>query len=206
MTGTGETVSMERGTAPSTGETGAGRGWKALAAYFASDDPLTGAANRLLVVLLGNQPTYPLFVGWATGEWSPWLVLTMLSTPFFCAVPWASRRYPGTGRLAFPLIGALNGIFCTVVLGRGSGVELFLVPCLVIAAWTCPAGNRRLLAVCMAILYAAFVAGRTLPWGPVIPFTPDQLEALVSLNAYSAASFSALATWNLWGVPNERRA
>jgi len=28
---------------------------------------------------------------------------------------------------------------------------------------------------------------------------------LVSLNAYSAASFSALATWNLWGVPNERR-
>ena len=168
-----------------------------LSRYVDAPDPVTKASNRLVVILLANQPTYPLLVGWVTGDWSPFLALTLVSTPLFCMVPWVSRRAAGLGRLAFPAIGALNTVFCTAVLGRGSGVEAFLVPCVVIAALACPAGNRRALGLAIVFLYASFVVGRMLPFGPVIAFSPEQLEALVSLNAFSAASFTAMAVWTL---------
>lgn len=167
----------------------------AVATYFDAPDALTKASNRLVLVLLANQPPYPLLVGWVTGDWSPFLALTLVSTPLFCMVPWVSRRVAGWGRLAFPAIGALNTVMCTAVFGRGSGVEAFLVPCVVIAALSCPPGDRRALALSIAFLYASFVVGRMLPFGPLIAFNPAQLEALVSLNAFSAASFSALAVW-----------
>ena len=176
-----------------------------LSRYVDAPDPVTKASNRLVVVLLANQPTYPLLVGWVTGEWSippteaqaTVLALTLVSTPLFCMVPWVSRRAAGLGRLAFPAIGALNTVFCTAVLGRGSGVEAFLVPCVVIASLACPAGNRRALGIAIVFLYVSFVVGRMLPFGPVIALSPEQLEALVSLNAFSAASFTAMAVWTL---------
>lgn len=168
-----------------------------LSRYVDAPDSVTKASNRLVVVLLANQPTYPLLVGWVTGEWSIVLALTLVSTPLFCMVPWVSGRAAGLGRLAFPAIGALNTVFCTAVLGRGSGVEAFLVPCVVIASLTCPAGNRRALGIAIVFLYVSFVVGRMLPFGPVIALSPEQLEALVSLNAFSAASFTAMAVWTL---------
>jgi hypothetical protein len=151
----------------------------------------------LALVLIANQPTYPLLVGWVTGEWSPLLVLTLVSTPFFCAVPWVSRRFGAAGRLSFPALGALNTVLCTVLLGRGSGVEAFLAPCLVIVALSCPPGNGAALGASIAFLYVTFVIARVMPLGPMIVLGPVQLEALVSLNAYSAASFSAFAAWTL---------
>ena len=39
--------------------------------------------------------------------------------------------------------------------------------------------------------------GRLLPLVPVVTLGPEQLEALVSLNAWSAASFTAMAAWTL---------
>ena len=190
---------------------GAGNVIARVARYFDSPDPIARAVHRLVVVLLANQPTYPLFVAWVTGSWSPWLALTLVSTPLFCLVPWISRRTnSGLGRLAFPAVGAVNTVFCTAVFGRDSGVEAFLVPCVVIMALSLPstlglgqAGgrtDRRNLAVAIVFLYGAFIVGRTLPFGPVIALEPQQLAALVSLNAYSAASFTALSVWSLWNA------
>lgn len=171
----------------------------ALAArYVDAPDPVARASNRLVMILLANQPTYPLLVGWATGSWTESLALLMVSTPFFCAVPWVTRRAPGMGVLAFPAIGALNTAFCTMVLGRASGVEVFLVPCVVIAVLVRPpTGSKRATGAMIAFLYATFAVGRLLPLVPVVTLGPEQLEALVSLNAWSAASFTAMAAWTL---------
>ena len=167
------------------------------ARYFDAPDPVARASNLLVMILLANQPTYPLLVGWATGNWSASLALLMMSTPFFCAVPWVTRRATGLGVFTFPALGALNTAFCAMVLGRGSGVEAFLVPCAVIAVLVCPAGSGRAAGAMIAFLYATFAAGRLLPFGPVVTLGPEQLEALVSLNAWSAASFTAMAAWTL---------
>lgn len=167
------------------------------ARYLDSPDPVARASNRLVMILLANQPTYPLLVGWATGSWTASLALLMVSTPFFCAVPWVTRRAPGMGVLAFPAIGALNTAFCTMVLGRGSGVEVFLVPCAVLTVLACPSGSKWATGAMIAFLYATFAVGRLLPLGPVITLSLEQLEALVSLNAWSAASFTAMAAWTL---------
>lgn len=174
--------------------------------YFDAVDPVSRASNRLSLVLIANQPTYPLLVGWVTGDWSPLLILALVSTPFFCAVPWVSRRFGAAGRLSFPALGALNTVLCTVLLGRGSGVEAFLAPCLVIVALSCPPGNRAALGASIAFLYVTFVIARVMPLGPMIVFGSEQLEALVSLNAYSAASFSAFAVWTLRGAQKNERA
>ena len=45
--------------------------WRRIERYAAADDPLTGASNRLALIVASNQPFYPLYVWWATGAAHP---------------------------------------------------------------------------------------------------------------------------------------
>lgn len=170
--------------------------WRLVAAYAADEDPLTSASNRLALILASNQPFYPLYVRWVTGEANGALALTFLSTPFFLASPWIAKRFPGVGRLWFPTIGAINTFFCGFVFGDASGVEWFLLPCIVITILSCRSTERAALVVYSATLVLAFVLlhGR---YGE----TPFQTEiaqnALRSLNMYSALTLSLIALWTL---------
>lgn len=166
--------------------------------YAAAEDRLTAASNRLALILASSQPFYPLYVRLATGEAHPLLALTLLSTPFFLASPWIARRFPAHGGLWFPTIGALNTIFCGFIFGAASGVELFLAPCLVIAVLSCRPTQWRSLALYVAGLVVAFWLLRHRNEAPIYPATQAQFEALFSLNAYSAATLSAIAIWMLY--------
>lgn len=179
------------------------RVWARLSGYGASPDPLTQRANTLALVLASNQPIYPLYVAYAVGELAPLLILTMLSTPFFLLSPWITRRFPVGGRLYFPVVGAVNTLFCGAVFGHASGVEAFLVPCLVIAALSCRPKDRPAFGITLLLLYATMILGREFALGAIIPYNPEQLSALARLNAYSAASFSVLAAWSLTGAQGE---
>lgn len=170
--------------------------WRRVSAYAADDDPLTAASNRLALILASNQPFYPLYVRWLTGETSGSLALTFLSTPFFLASPWVARLVPGVGRLWFPTVGAVNTLFCGFVFGEGSGVEWFLLPCIVIACL-----SSRVREIGALFIYAlflafavAFVDGRF--GSPLFPAVGAQ-TALRSLNQYSALSLSAIVLWVL---------
>jgi hypothetical protein len=171
--------------------------WRRVSAYAADDDPLTAASNRLALILASNQPFYPLYVRWVTGEASPLLALTFLSTPFFLASPWIARRFPGVGRLWFPAVGAVNTFFCAAIFGAASGVEWFLAPCLVIAALSCRASERRALLAYVAIVLGAFILLHGRYGAPLFHAEPAQLDALRALNAYSAAILSVIAVWML---------
>lgn len=175
--------------------------WRRVAAYADDDDPLTGASNRLALILASNQPFYPLYVRWVTGETNPALVLTFLSTPFFLASPWIAKRVPGTGRLWFPAIGALNTFFCGFVFGEGSGVEWFLLPCVVIAVLSCRSAERPAFVVYSVnlIIASAFFHGR---YGEALFQAQSAQIALRSLNIYSALSLTGLALWTLWPCRN----
>src|ERR1700710_279825 len=57
--------------------------WNAAKAYFADDDPLVATANLVALVVLWNQPFYPLYVYWSFGPDIAPTFYTFLSTPFF---------------------------------------------------------------------------------------------------------------------------
>lgn len=163
--------------------------------YVAAPDPLTATSNRLALILASNQPFYPFYVSWSTGDASPLLALTLLSTPFFLASPWVARRLPDVGRLWFPAVGAANTFFGAFVFGQRSGIEFFLAPCLIIAALSCRRAHIRALAGYVV----AFLGGYLLLHGnygsPLYPLDARQQDALGSLNFYSAMSLSVIAVW-----------
>jgi hypothetical protein len=177
-----------------------------LETYAAAEDPLTGASNRLALIVASNQPFYPLYVWWVTGEATPLLALTFLSTPFFVATPAVSRRFPQLGRLWLPAIGALNTFFCAYVFGEASGVELFLAPCLIIAMLSCRASQRRALALYLAGVFGGFALLHGRYAAPLYRSGQAQYEALLTLNAYSAAILSIIAAWMLYRARSESQA
>lgn len=171
--------------------------------YADDADPLIRVSNRLALILAANQPFYPLYVWRLSGALDPLLALTFISTPFFIAAPWVTKRFPAAGRLYFPAVGALNTFFCAYVFGSASGVELFLAPCLVIAALSCRAAERAALVTFVATLLGAFLFLHGRFDGP--DAARDGYHALLSLNAYSAAVLTAMAAWMLCTARAEGR-
>lgn len=163
--------------------------------YADDADPLTRVSNRLALILAANQPIYPFYVFWLTGALDPLLALTFVSTPFFVASPWVTKRFPAAGRLYFPVVGALNTFFCAYLFGSASGVELFLAPCLVIAALSCRAAERVALGIFVATLLAGFLFLHQRFATPI--GDPAQFQTLLPLNTYSAAVLTAMAAWML---------
>lgn len=177
--------------------------WRRIEEYAAADDPLTCASNRLALIVASNQPFYPLYVWWATGAFHSLLALTFLSTPFFIAAPWMARRFPENGRLWFPTVGAVNTLFCARIFGEASGVLLFLLPCLVIAALSCRQSQWRALVVYVLGLALSLFSLREAFGTPPYPATPAQVAALSTLNAYSSVTLSLIAAWILY-VPRKQ--
>lgn len=168
-----------------------------LTLYAGDADPLTRVSNRLALILAANQPFYPLYVWRLTGTLQPELALTFISTPFFLAAPWVTKRFPAAGRLYFPAVGALNTFFCAHVFGSASGVELFLAPCLVIAALSCRAAERAALGAFVAALLGAFMLLHDRFDSALYLAGSEQYQRLLSLNAYSAAALTTMAAWML---------
>lgn len=171
--------------------------WRRVKDYAAADDPLTAASNRLALILASNQPFYPVYVRWVTGEANGFLALTLLSTPFFLASPWMARRYPDAGRLWFPAVGAINTFFCAFIFGERSGVEWFLAPCLIIAILSCRVAQSRALALFTGALLGGFILLHGRYGEPLYSADAAQSAALASLNGYCAASLCVIALWML---------
>ncbi len=110
------------------------KAWGRVAAYAAHEDPMVAACNLIALVVASNQPFYPLYVYWAVSDYVWPTFFTFLSTPFFLAVPAVARKWPTVGRALLPLIGIVNTVLSAKVFGQASGVEIFLIPCALIAA------------------------------------------------------------------------
>lgn len=70
----------------------------ALKDYKSSPDPLAALANTVALVVAGNQPFYPLYLYAIVGQsaWPVWI--TLITTPFFTAIPVIARRSSLAGR------------------------------------------------------------------------------------------------------------
>ena len=168
-------------------------------AYAAHADPAAAAANFIALVIAWNGPFYPLYIVALAGWPGAQLLLSMLATPCFFAVPWLGRHYPAAGRAALPLIGTANTLWCTKLLGAACGVGLFFLPCLVLAALLFRRRERWIGGIVLVIALAAFlVPGSRL--APILVFAPEDAARLANLNLISVALLLALIALQLAGV------
>ena len=162
--------------------------WDRIAAYAAHDDPMVAACNLIALVVASNQPFYPLYVYWTVSDHVWATVFTFLSTPLFMAVPAVARRYSKTGRALLPIAGMANTILSARVFGPPSGVDIFLIPCALIAATFFRASERP---IAFALIGAAFLIylGLNGMYGtPLHIYTTSEYHAFSRLNAMSAGT------------------
>lgn len=160
----------------------------ALRSYMASDDPRVAVANLIAMVLAWNTPFYPLYLlGAAGAAMQPGAWLTLAIFPVFLVVPAVTRRWPLPGRVLLAAAGLANTVWCTWLLGEGSGTQLFLLPCIFLAAIIFRQAERRAL---LSLLALPVIAGLTLHARyPSSPFACHAAicENVVWLNAFSVA-------------------
>ncbi|WP_296522571.1 hypothetical protein [Rhodoplanes sp.] len=163
-----------------------------LRAYATVDDPLAAAAATVAVVVVGNQPFYPLYLHAIAGTaaWPVWL--TLASTPFFLAVPALARRSSLTGRLMLPVVGIANTLLAIKAVGRDSGLDLFLIPCALLAAALVRPRERLVALPVLALPFIAYFWLGGLLGAPLVQFRPDQDAAMLVVNAVSVASLVTL--------------
>ena len=172
--------------------------------YAAHPDPATAVANLVALVVASNGPFYPLYVlaliGWdRAGAW-----LTMLASPLFFAVPALSRLSPRAARLALPLIGIANTVWCAALFGPASGIALFLLPCIVLALLVPHADERRLALALAGLAIACMIVLTEFSFGGLMVVGPSAAASLARLNLLSATTLTAFVALSLANVQVSR--
>ncbi len=171
-----------------------------LRAYAAHPDPLAASANVIALLVASNQPFYPLYLWWLVGEKIEPAFYTFLSTPFFLLVPALNRMNTVAGRALLPLAGVGNSVLCAKLFGTASAVEIFLIPCAVLALLLFRPRERLVGLVIAAIAFFAFLSMHGRYGAPAAVYSVTEYEALMRLNVVSAAAltcFSALVFSNV---------
>jgi hypothetical protein len=164
--------------------------WDRVSAYAAHDDPMVAACNRIALVVAFNQPFYPLYVYWLVSD-HVWLTLfTLLSTPFFLAVPAVARRSSMAGRALLPVAGMANTILSAEMFGQASGVEMFLIPCTLIAATFFRASERFAAFTLIGLAFLIYLEVDEGYGGPVNVYNASEYQAFFRLNALSAGTLT----------------
>lgn len=162
--------------------------------YAAHEDKLTESLNMVAVVLAANTPFYPLYLWAVLGKAATASVLlTLCSLPFWASVPLIAKRSGLAARVALCLIGTVNTVWCSLILGFASGVALFLIPCVMLATLGFHHEERRVMLPLAALPFLAYALLRIWTVTPALPvFTAAQYAHLVTLNAFSVACLTFL--------------
>ena len=160
--------------------------------YTDNPDPLAKIAGTVALVVASNQPFYPLYLHWIVGglAWPAWF--TLLTTPLFAAVPAVAKRSPLAGRAMLPVVGTLNTVLCVKLIGMKTGVELFLLPCVLLAAILFRPSERSMMIPVLLVPFAAYLFIDGLLGAPLQVFAADSYDAIVAVHAFSVACLTAL--------------
>lgn len=160
--------------------------------YKSHQDPLAALTNTVALVVAGNQPFYPLYLHTIAGRsaWPAWI--TLITTPFFAAVPALARRNSLAGRALLPLIGTINGILAVKLIGTDTGVELFLFPCVLLAAILFRSTERIVMLPLVAFPFVAYLLLDRAVGAPLASYSPSEYRSIISMHAISVASLFAL--------------
>lgn len=175
-----------------------------VAAYAAHEDPMAAACNLIALVVASNQPFYPLYVYWAVSEHIWPTFLTFLSTPFFLAVPALSRRSTRAGRALLPLAGIANTVLSAKAFGQASGVEIFLIPCALIAATFFRPSERLIALPLIGLALTVYLTLDGVYGAPLHAYSASEYGAFFRLNAVSAGSLTVFVGLVVSGMLSRR--
>jgi hypothetical protein len=167
----------------------------AIRAYGAHPDPRAAIANTVALVIVSNQPFYPLYLHWAVAPVVTPSYVTFLSTPLFAAVPAVMRRNSRLGRALLLVAGIGNTLLCRAAFGAGSGVEVFLFPCLMLALMLFRRSERTFAFGFTALAFAVYLLPAVWLGAPIHHYAIDEYAGLQRLNFLSAASLTVLIAW-----------
>ena len=154
-------------------------------------DPLTAASVSIAWVILANKPFYPLYVWWLTGSGVAMSCWTMIAAPVFLLIALGARRFPLGARIGVPLTGTLDTLFETKLFGYGSGTELFLAPCIMLAAISFHADEKWWQRGLTLFIFAVFAATHDRLGTALHIWSAQDLAALFHLNAFAVAGLMA---------------
>lgn len=169
-------------------------------AYAYHPDPRVAAANMISLLVASNQPFYPLYLFWlvsadVTAAW-----FTFLSTPLFLAIPAVARWNSVAGRALLPLTGIGNTVLSSWLFGRASAVEIFLVPCGIIALLLFRPQERVVALALTALAFGVFLLLHDVYALPLAQYNAAQYAALARLNVMSAGMLTAFVAILLSGI------
>ncbi|MGV3551186.1 hypothetical protein [Rhizobium sp.] len=163
-------------------------------------DPLTQATVTVTWVIVLNKPFYPLYVWWLVGSGVQASLGTLLSVPFFLFVLYLARNWPLAARLGLPIVGTLDTVFETKLFGYSSGTELFLAPCMMLAALSFNPLEKWWQRGLAAGIFLVFVVTHGRLGAALYAWTVEDLATLFSINAFAVASLMAFIAIRYAGV------
>lgn len=168
--------------------------------YAHHPDPRVGAANTIALLVASNQPFYPLYLLWlvSTDITAAWF--TFLSTPFFVAVPAVARRNGVAGRALLPLAGIGNTALSAWLFGTASAVEIFLIPCGVLALLLFRPRERVIGLALAALAFGVFLFLHDVYGQPLTRYDATEYAALARLNLVSASMLTAFVAILFSGI------
>jgi hypothetical protein len=155
--------------------------------YAGHPDPRVASANVIALLVASNQPFYPLYLYWLVNDDISPAWFTFLSTPFFLAVPALARRNTIAGRALLPLAGIGNTVLCAWLFGVQSAVELFFIPCAVIALLLFRPQERLFSLTLAGIALGAYLLLNGRYGAPFVAYGAAEYAALMRLNVISAS-------------------
>ena len=161
-------------------------------AYTDNPDPLAKIAGTIALVIASNQPFYPLYLHWIVGPaaWPAWL--TLLTMPLFLAVPPLGRRNALAGRVLMVVAGVINTVLCVKLVGLRTGVELFLIPCVLLGGILFRPKERTLTLPVLALPFVVYLFLDSRLGAPLQVYSDADYDSIVALHAVSVASLTAL--------------
>lgn len=154
-------------------------------------DPLASANAAVAWVVVANKPFYPFAVWWFVGAGFEASLAVLIAAPLYAAVPFLARRASLAARVATPSIGLADTLLATKVFGQGSGTELFLFACGLLAVLSFRPNEAWWSRGLIGLIFLAFVATQLGGGAPLCALPPDNLRRLLELNMFSAASLFA---------------
>ena len=142
-------------------------------------------------MVVANKPLYPVIIWWYVGGGFEASLATLIAAPFYAAAAYLARRAPLAARVAAPAVGLADTLLATKVFGQGSGTELFLFACGLLAALAFRPREAWWSRGLIGLIFVAFVAMRFGGGAPLYALPADQLGRLLDLNVVSAASLFA---------------
>jgi hypothetical protein len=169
-------------------------------------DPLASASAAVAWMVVANKPLYPAIIWWYVGGGFEASLATLIAAPLYAVAAFRARRAPLAARVATPTIGLADTLLATFVFGTGSGTELFLFACGLLAALSFRPHEAWWSRGLVGLIFVAFVAMRIGGGAALCPLPPDQLGRLLNLNIFTAASLFAFIGLRFAGADRRGRA